>query len=80
MCKSLPFIAYDTGEIAQDIKITYPSLIKDNFDLTTWFNTYSSLEFDNSIGEELKSFFDKNYGKEQYFNNLINIYTQIHKQ
>ena len=33
MCKSMPFIAYDTGEIAQHIKINFPSLIKDNFDM-----------------------------------------------
>lgn len=80
MAQKLPFITYATGEIAADVKHHFPSLIKENFNLDEWIETYQKASNNKRLGHDLQSFFYNKYGENNYYSRIKDIYSVINSK
>jgi glycosyltransferase involved in cell wall biosynthesis len=77
LAQNLPFLSYDTGEVAQILKKYYPEFFIDNFDINQWekrINLIINKKYDIM---EMQNIFQKHFGQESYYNNIMNIYLCI---
>jgi glycosyltransferase involved in cell wall biosynthesis len=77
MAHGIPFITYDTGEVAQLLKKLIPLSVIDNLDLKNWSLRFNDLVMDNDISKKLSSVFESNFSEDNYFNLLKNFYKKI---
>jgi glycosyltransferase involved in cell wall biosynthesis len=79
MAVGLPFLAFNTGEAASQVKVQLPQLIMDNFNLECWKSRLSG--FDLSGRREaaltLRKISETQYSPEKYYNRLTAIYQAI---
>ncbi|RED38220.1 glycosyltransferase involved in cell wall biosynthesis [Winogradskyella eximia] len=74
----IPFVAYNTGEVAMDVGKTFPSFIQKDFNVENWnTNINTILEHRADFVKELKSFFTKKYSEDAYLENCISIYQKL---
>lgn len=74
----IPFIAYNTGEVAKDVKVHFPSLIQDDFDTKNWIeNMERILEKREALLSELKPFYRNHYSEEAYVEECVNLYRNL---
>ncbi|HRI19332.1 MAG TPA: glycosyltransferase [Panacibacter sp.] len=79
MAQNLPFITYNTGEVAQQIKAVLPELIADDFNTLAWINRIDFLLTEKNYGyiqQKMQQVFEVYYSTEEYYNRCINIYEQ----
>jgi glycosyltransferase involved in cell wall biosynthesis len=77
LAQGLPFLAYDTGEVASILKPYFPEYFMDNFDIDKWEQRITKLLKENPDYDKMNFVFEKHFGKEQYFEKLNAIYTCI---
>jgi glycosyltransferase involved in cell wall biosynthesis len=80
LAHNLPFLAYETGEVAIILKKYFPDFFIDNFDLAKWQNRINEINnktIDFSLFEEV---YEKEFGKESYYQKIINIYLCINQK
>lgn len=77
LSQGIPFLAYETGEIALILKKHFPDYFINNFDAEQWIVRLTQIE--NSIvdKEKMKRVFEENFGEKQYYNKLQKIYNEI---
>ncbi|WP_405569769.1 glycosyltransferase [Winogradskyella sp. Asnod2-B02-A] len=74
----IPFVAYNTGEVAKDVGKTFPSFIQKDFDVENWnANIDMILKRRADYVKELKSFFTEKYSEDVYLENCISIYQKL---
>lgn len=74
----IPFVAYNTGEVAIDVNKTFPNFIQKNFEVKNWNNSVNDiLEQREYYVNNLKTFFIKNYSEEAYLENCLTIYQKL---
>ena len=73
--QNLPFVAYETGEVAQIIKSDLPFFLINNFDIDKWLERIGKLEKkDNTI---ISNTYKKYFNSDDYVNKCIEIYQKI---
>lgn len=79
LAQQLPFIAFNTGEVVEQIKPTLSELIVTDFNTTNWVNKiYEILEVDRkNLQNKLTTTFEELYSEDTYYEKCIGIYTQI---
>lgn len=77
LAQGLPFLAYETGEVAKILKPELPEYFIDNFDIHQWCERINKLLNTPTDKERLEKIFHKYFGTEQYYNKLIDIYLCI---
>jgi glycosyltransferase involved in cell wall biosynthesis len=77
LAQGLPFLAYDTGEVASILKPYFPEYFMDNFDIDKWEQRITKLLKETPDYDKMNFVFEKHFGKEQYFEKLNAIYTCI---
>jgi glycosyltransferase involved in cell wall biosynthesis len=79
LSKGLPFVAYDTGEVAQMIKSVFPEMVVPNFDIPHWEEAIKLVE--SSITpryqQAINNFYEANFSEDQYVNQCLSIYSSI---
>jgi glycosyltransferase involved in cell wall biosynthesis len=76
LAQRLPFLAYDTGEVVQQVKNDLPGFIIDNFDAEAWANRIQELlQKDKEVLQRLlQNLFDKYYSADAYYEKCMFIY------
>ena len=77
ICQGLPFLAYQTGEVALTLKKYFPQYFIDNFDMKSWISKIEFLLTEEPDLEKMKYVFDKYYGRNQYLEKVKTIYQCI---
>jgi glycosyltransferase involved in cell wall biosynthesis len=77
MAQSLPFITYNTGEVANQLKQDLPEFIMQNFDADEWTQQITVLlQMDRKILQDrLQNIFEKNYSIDTYYKKCVLIYS-----
>lgn len=77
----IPFVAYNTGEVAQDASLVFPFLIQKDFEIKNWLrNIKNILESRESLKEPLKEHFLKHYSENAYTDKCVAIYEELISQ
>jgi glycosyltransferase involved in cell wall biosynthesis len=73
--QNLPFIAYETGEVAETIKNDLPFFLINNFDINLWLKKIEEIKkIDNSI---ILKTYKEYFNPDDYINKCIDIYKEI---
>jgi glycosyltransferase involved in cell wall biosynthesis len=72
----IPFIAFETGEVAKDLKQHLPVFFKDNFDIIEWCDTLLKMKsMDKSMLKQKEiNLFKELYSEDKYVNECIQLY------
>lgn len=74
----LPFVAFKTGQVAQQVARELPEFFLDSFEFSVWFERIKFLmEHRDEYGIRMKESFRKNYSEDQYIENLERFYLKI---
>lgn len=75
----LPFVAYQTGEVAKTLSALFPEMIVPNFDTTTWIESIHNLEriATKQYSQSIIRFYEANFGEKQYLQTCLSIYQTI---
>lgn len=76
----IPFLAYETGEVAMTLKKYFPDFFIDNFDLTKWEERIIQIQNKTIDTNQFEEVFKKEFGKENYYQKMINIYLCINQK
>ncbi len=77
LAQGLPFLAYETGEVASILKPYFPEYFIDNFDIEKWEERITKLLNATPDYDKMNAVFEKHFGKQHYFEKLNSIYTCI---
>ena len=77
LAQGLPFLSYDTGEVANILKPYFPEFFIDNFEIEQWEERINLLLSRKPEIDKMNEVFEKHFGKQQYFNKLKHIYQCI---
>lgn len=75
----LPFVAYQTGEVAETINSVFPEMLVSNFDIPQWEAAIKLIESSNkaSYHKAIKNFYEANFSEKQYLKKCLEIYQKI---
>ena len=79
LAKQLPFITFNTGEVAQQIRAELPECIVDNFNTGTWIEKINFLLIDENrelVLQKMQQVFKAYYSAEKYYSSCIHIYNE----
>jgi len=77
---SIPFVAFRTGQVVEQIQNDLPEFINSFFELDTWTSSIIKLVDENREGAsedlrtKMKTVFEKYFSEEKYFQGGVNIY------
>lgn len=82
LANGLPFVTFETGEVANQIKDELPGFIVSNFDDREWEKKINALEDEiRSNGEELKqklqNLFNEKFSPQRYLEQCLKIYQSV---
>lgn len=77
LAQGLPFLAYETGEVAKMLKPHFPDYFIDNYDLEQWKERLDLILSSPPDTQKMTKVFEQNFGEKHYFEKLENIYTCI---
>jgi glycosyltransferase involved in cell wall biosynthesis len=77
LAQGLPFLAYETGEVAAILKPYFPEYFIDNFQIEKWIERIELLLQKTPDYNKMNTVFEKHFDKEQYFEKLNHIYQCI---
>ena len=80
MSSQVPFIAYDTGEVATQVKADFPNFIKTSFEISVWLESMNQILMKRvDYQTKLETYFNENYSEDDYLNRCIEIYARLMK-
>jgi len=75
MAHRIPFLCYNTGEIADQVKKIHPELVLNNYETSSWSSAFKKLlEEKNSYGITLYQLYLNHYTEDQYFFKCLEAY------
>lgn len=77
MAHHMPFLTYNTGQVAKLLLNEIPELVIDEFEVDCWLEHYQNLINNVTISIKLNTIFNINYGEESYYSLLIDFYEHI---
>lgn len=79
LAQGIPFLAYETGEVAKILKPYFPEYFIANFDAHQWTERIHTLLRIQTDVRMMQEVFDKYFGEDQYYSKLIKIYECVIK-
>lgn len=75
----LPFVAYQTGEVAKTVKSVFPEMVVPTFDITQWEAAIKLVgsSITHRYQRAIVNFNEANYSEEQYVSQCLSIYSNI---
>lgn len=77
LAQGVPFLAYETGEVAKILKPHFPEYFMDNFDLEQWKTKLDFILKNEPDAAKMNTVFEQYFGEKQYYSKLIAIYKCI---
>lgn len=77
LAQGIPFLAYETGEVAKILKHYFPDFFIDNFDMDKWLERIKKIENSTNDKVEMQEVFNKHFGVNAYYKKLKSIYKCI---
>ncbi len=77
LAQGIPFLAYETGEVAQILKPHFPDFFIDNFEVDNWKNRIERILKAEPDQLKMLSIFEKYFGEDQYYERMEQIYQCI---
>lgn len=77
MSAGLPFLAYNTGEVARVTAQDLPMHYIDNFDQDAWIERVHAIRNNADVSPRLINVFNKYFGGEQYARKCLKIYESV---
>lgn len=77
LAQGLPFVAYQTGEVAHVLKEIIPQCFVNSLDENEWIEAIKNIEQNPPSAAYLKSLFETYFGPEKYINQCLAIYQQV---
>lgn len=77
LAQGLPFVAYQTGEVAHLLKDFLPQCFVNSFDRNDWLIAIEQIEQNPPDPEYLKELFHTHFGPENYIQQCLQIYQQV---
>lgn len=77
LAQGLPFLAYETGEVARILKPCFPQYFIDNFDKENWIERILFLLNEKPDRQKMDKVFNKHFGSRQYIEKCLKIYQSI---
>jgi glycosyltransferase involved in cell wall biosynthesis len=79
LSQGLPFITYDTGEVAGQVRADLPEFIMSSFDIMEWVSRIASVAAQDAgqLKVRLAKVFDKYFSEETYYTKCLNIYRTV---
>lgn len=73
----VPFLAYNTGEVAETVSGELPLHFIDSFDMQAWADRIRQIKAQGDISEKLKAVFNKYFDPKKYVQQCLNIYQTV---
>jgi glycosyltransferase involved in cell wall biosynthesis len=77
LAHGIPFVAYETGEVATIVKEELPTLFMQSFVEHDWFERIQEIQKQKDIGTKLKRVFNEKFSTENYIQNCLSIYNTV---
>lgn len=78
LSERLPFVAYNTGEVANLVKLEFKEFIQDDFEVVNWLKHIEYILKDkNALEPKLELFYNQNYSEESYIKSCVSIYEEL---
>lgn len=77
LAQGLPFLAYETGEVAKILKPHFPEYFIDNFNIEEWKKRLELIMNSVPDTQKMEEAFERYFGQTQYYKKLENIYRCI---
>jgi len=77
LSQGLPFLAYETGEVAKILKPYFPDFFIDNFDLDNWKSRIEKIAQMPDQKSKMNEVFEKYFNNNDYYKKCKEIYTAI---
>ncbi|WP_138434677.1 glycosyltransferase [Winogradskyella algicola] len=78
LSENLPFIAYNTGEVADKIKFDFQEFIQNDFEVTNWLKQMDNLvKTKKEMEIKIELFYNQNFSEESYLKSCISIYQEL---
>jgi glycosyltransferase involved in cell wall biosynthesis len=77
LAQGLPFLAYETGEVAKILKPHFPEYFIDNFNIEEWKKRLELIMNSVPDTQKMEEVFERYFGQTQYYKKLENIYRCI---
>ncbi|WP_299226401.1 glycosyltransferase family 4 protein [uncultured Psychroserpens sp.] len=81
LSKQLPFVMYDTGEVAEVLKSNSYELIQSDFKVDTWkaviMKLISNAQYHTKMRNKIQYIYTANYSKENYLGKCLSVYQKI---
>ena len=78
LSKGLPFVAYNTGEVANEVKLEFKDFIQHDFEVSNWLKHIDSiLKSKCELKTDLELFYNRNYSEEAYLKACTSIYNEL---
>lgn len=82
LANGIPFLAYRTGEVVEQIKDELPEFIVDSFDREVWLKRIDELnkqiDFEGeNLRKKMKMIFQKYYSEDKYFEKCKEVYENV---
>lgn len=74
LAQGLPFLAYETGEVAKMLKPHFPEYFIDNFNIEEWKTRLELIMNSVPDTQKMEEVFEQYFGEKQYYKKLVNIY------
>ncbi len=78
MSAGIPFLAYNTGEIAKTVQAGLPDMFMDNFDEKHWLDRIRKIAAGEDRADTLKHIFEEQFSTEKYISDCLEIYKTVH--
>ena len=80
LAQGLPFLSFKTGEIVFHVNKEFPEFVIDNWNEEEWIARINKLLNHSFDKENLKAYFDRHFGEDQYVAQCLKIYQSILSQ
>jgi glycosyltransferase involved in cell wall biosynthesis len=79
LAQGLPFLAYETGEVAKMLQPHFPDYFINNFNVQEWEQRINKIEALSVDTAKMQMVFEQYFGQQPYYEKLKNIYVCISK-
>ncbi|WP_370392201.1 glycosyltransferase [uncultured Winogradskyella sp.] len=78
LSENLPFVGYNTGEVADKVKLVFKEFIQYDFEVTNWLKQMDLL-FKNKeeLEAKIEQFYNQNFSEETYVKSCVSIYEEL---
>jgi glycosyltransferase involved in cell wall biosynthesis len=78
LAQQVPFVAYETGEVAKQLKKHFPNFFLDSLSYTEWVDRICSIiKSSDNYRNSMLAVFDELYSEKKYINDCLSIYASV---